>query len=182
MSATGIERVAVNGSRRFAEHGFTSLRRSAEHGFTSLKRSAEHGFTLVEMMVVLVIMGLASATVLLAMPDPRGDLRADGERFAARAKAAQDAAIIEAREMALWVNGSGYGFERRERGQWVPVSDRPFRQEAWPEGATVSAGAGGSGRTAFDTTGLAEPLNVTLSRDGASIAITIGADGSIHVG
>ena len=108
MSATGNRRSAgFTAFRRSAEHGFMSFRRSAEHGFMSFKRSAEHGFTLVEMMVVLVIIGLASATVLLAMPDPRGDLRGDGERFAARAKAAQDSAIIEAREMALWVTGSG---------------------------------------------------------------------------
>lgn len=37
--------------------------------------SAERGFTLVELLVTLVILGLASAAVVLAMPDPRGELR-----------------------------------------------------------------------------------------------------------
>ena len=51
-------------------------------------------------MVVLAIIGLVSGAVVLAMPDPRGRLRDDAERFAARARAAQDKAVIEARPVA----------------------------------------------------------------------------------
>src|SRR3954464_6125538 len=40
------------------------------------------GFTLVELMVVLVIIGLASAAVILTLPERGGSLFAEAERFA----------------------------------------------------------------------------------------------------
>jgi general secretion pathway protein H len=154
----------------------------AEGGFTPLRRYAEHGFTLVELLLVLAIIGLSSAAVMLAMPDPRGNLRDDAERFAARAHAAQDAAVIEARDMALWVSSSGYGFERRERGRWQPLTQKPFRAESWPSGAQALVGEAGRARIRFDTTGQAEPLDVTLVRGDGRVSISIAADGTIHVG
>src|SRR3546814_20686015 len=60
------------------------------------------GFTLVELMVVLVILGLASAAVVMTIPDPGGGLRADMQRFAARLSAARDRAIVAARPLHVW--------------------------------------------------------------------------------
>ncbi|OYW84466.1 MAG: hypothetical protein B7Z20_10765, partial [Sphingobium sp. 32-64-5] len=67
---TGPRRVAAAG--RAVRQGFGSLRHSAQQGFTFAKRSAQQGFTLVELMVVIAIIGFASAAVMLAIPDPRG--------------------------------------------------------------------------------------------------------------
>uniref|UniRef100_UPI003CCBB371 GspH/FimT family pseudopilin n=1 Tax=Edaphosphingomonas laterariae TaxID=861865 RepID=UPI003CCBB371 len=167
--------------RRFAEHGFTPVRRFAQHGFTPVRRSAEHGFTLVELMVVIAIIGLLTGAVVLAMPDPRGDVRHEAERFAARARAAQDAAIIEAHEMALWVSADGYGFEQRDRRGWRPIDEKPFEDRRW-EGAQAIVGDAGRARVIFDTTGFSEPLDVTLVRDSARATVRIEGDGTIHVG
>ncbi|AGH47794.1 general secretion pathway protein H [Sphingomonas sp. MM-1] len=167
--------------RRSAEHGFRSLRRSAEHGFTPVRRSAEHGFTLVELMVVIAIIGILTGAVVLAMPDPRGDLRDQAERFAARVRAAQDAAVIEAHEMALWVTADGYGFERRERRGWRRLDERPFDDRDW-EGAQAIVGDAGRARVIFDTTGLSEPLDLALVRNGTRVTVHIDADGTIDVG
>ncbi len=143
--------------------------------------SAERGFTLVELMVVMAIIGLASAAVVLAMPDPRGDLRADAERFAARAHAAQDAAVIEARDMALWVRAGGYGFERYERGHWRKLDDKPFGPQIWSGGTQALVGEAGAARVVFDTTGAGAPLDVTLVRDAQKVRIHLDADGTIRV-
>jgi general secretion pathway protein H len=144
-------------------------------------RPARRGFTLVELMVVLVIIGLTSVVVMLAMPDPRGELRHDAERFAARIHAAQDKAIVDARDMALVVDPAGYAFEQRARGGWVPVDDRAFARLAWSEGTQALVGRAGQGRAVFDVTGLSEPIDVTLLRDGRRVAVSVGADGAVHV-
>ena len=192
-SATGNKRAAslaprphsaehgFGSSCRSAQHGFDPLCRSAEHDFDSSRHSAEHGFTLVELMVVLAIIGLVSGAVVLAFPDPRGDLRADAERFAARAHAAQDKAVIEARDIGLLVSSDGYGFERRDRGVWRTLTDKPFEQRHWAKGATALVGEAGQARALFDPTGLVEPLDVTLMRDNARVTVRIGADGTVRV-
>ena len=84
--------------------------------------------------MVLTIVGLMAAAVVLAMPDPRGSLTSDAERFAARAKAAQDRAIVDASGMAVRLTPIGYGFDRRVDGQWRPLDAKPFADQAWSEG------------------------------------------------
>jgi general secretion pathway protein H len=136
----------------------------------------ESGFTLVELMVVLVILGLAATAVVLAMPDPGGSLQAEAERFAARAKAARDAAIVESRPIALRVDAGGYVLLRRSGGEW-----RPGPRHDWSEGTEVEARGVAAGGTRFDSTGLADPLTVSLRRRGREVAVLIGQDGRVHV-
>lgn len=142
-----------------------------DSGFTSLRRSAEHGFTLVELMVVIVIIGLAASVVVLAMPDPGGGVAAEAERFAARAKAARDMAIVEARPAMLDVDATGYRVSRRLRGEW-----RPGEHYEWTVGTQAAGGA-----TRFDSTGLARPTTLVLSRGGREARVEIRGDGTVHV-
>ena len=135
-----------------------------------------NGFTLVELMVVLVIIGLAATAVMLAMPEPGGSLEAEEERFAARAKAARDAAIVEARPVALRVDADGYVVSRRRDGEW-----RPEARQLWAEGTEAESAGPRPGATRFDSTGLAEPLRLTLRRRGREVAVDIAQDGGVHV-
>lgn len=139
-----------------------------------LKRN---GFTLVELLIVLVILGLMSSVVVMAMPDPRGSVTADAERFAARAKAAQDKAVIDARAVSIRVGPDGYGFETREQGEWRPLAAPPFVDARWGEGTQ----AAGGGRIVFDPTGIAEPAAVTLVRGEDRATVSIRYDGQIDV-
>ena len=139
------------------------------------------GFTLVELMVVITVIALASAAAVLAMPDPRGRVFNEAARFATRAKAARDVAVVEGMPVSLWVTPGGYGFDRRAGGVWTPLADKPFRLEQWRDGTRAAIG-GARQRIVFDPTGLADrPLSVRLTRDRASVTARIDANGQARV-
>jgi general secretion pathway protein H len=180
-SAAGSKQAGFTPVRPHAEHGFTPVRRYAEHGFTPVRRYAEHGFTLVELMVVVTVIALASAIAVLATPANRG-AHEEAARFAVRARAAHDLAIVGGRPTALWVTGGGYGFDQRVDGGWVPLADKPLRVERWDERTRVSTGAAGRLRVTFDTTGMADrAAELRLTRGDDVASVVIASDGSVAV-
>ena len=143
----------------------------------------ERGFTLIELMVVLTIIGFISAAVILAIPDPRGRVIEDADRFAARVAAARDEAVVTARPMGVWVSASGYGFQRRDAGQWVAMEDKPFVTANWKGGTRALVGKDGRQQIGFDGTGLpTDPLTVTLAREGERVSVTVDMAGKVMVG
>lgn len=145
--------------------------------------SNERGFTLVEMMVVIAIIAVATAIVMLTMPDPRGHVIRDAEKFAARAHAARDDAILQSRDMRIWVTPAGYGVERRRQGQWLALTDRPFAPATWSDGTGALIGTAGRAQIAFDATGAAaSPVTVTLVRESERATVTVSSNGDIRVG
>ncbi|HEY1145451.1 MAG TPA: GspH/FimT family pseudopilin [Allosphingosinicella sp.] len=153
----------------------------ASHGPPPREISGRNGgFTLVELLIVMTLIGLLSAAVVIAMPDPRGSLVDEAERFAARAKAAQDKAVLSGTGMAIRVTRVGYGFDRREQGAWRPLAAKPFVDTAWGEGAEAATGAGVM-RIVFDSTGIVEPARVTLVRGSEHAVVAFDQDGGIDV-
>ena len=142
------------------------------------RQGCERGFTLIELMVVLAIVGVMSAVVVLAMPDPRGRLVDEAERFAARTIAARDNAIITAHATRVAVDTDGYRFEQRRGGTWQNIAEKPLKQVSWTDGTKASAV-----KVKFDPTGLAAPpARITLQRGDERVDIAIGTDGGVHVG
>ena len=125
------------------------------------------GFTLVELMVVIVIIGLAAAAVMLTLPERGGSLAAEAERFAARAKAARDGAILDSRASSVAIGPAGYDVVER----------RGTAHYDWAEGTRAEL----SGRIRFDPPGLAEPARLMLHRSNRDAAVDIGEDGEIRV-
>lgn len=134
-------------------------------------------------MVVLTIIGFISAAVVLAIPDPRGRVVEDADRFAARVAAARDEAIITARPIGVWVSAAGYGFQRREGAGWTALEDKPFVTGNWKGGTRAIVGKDGKQQIAFDGTGMpTDPLSVTLAREGERISVTVDMAGKVAVG
>lgn len=153
-----------------------------KHGFTSSWRSAEHGFTLVELMVVLAILALASTAVILTVRPGEGSADAQAAQFARRVAALRDRSVIEGRSYGLWVTASGYGFEQRSDGQWQPLAETRLSQRNWDAGTTVAANGAAQARLAFNRIGLpARPLTLELRTGGDSATIRIDASGDVVV-
>lgn len=145
-------------------------------------RLRERGFTLVELMIVLAIIGLASGVVMMTMPDPRGRLVDSAERFAARARMARDGAVVGGREVNLVMDPAGYAFEERRQGGWQPSQQRGFQRTGWGEGVGMSIGREARKSVVFDSTGLAsEPVTLTLRRGGEQVNVSILQNGNVHV-
>jgi general secretion pathway protein H len=129
-----------------------------------MKRS---GFTLVELMVVIVIVGLAAAMVVLAIPERGGSLISEAERFAARAKAARDGAILDSRSATVAVGPDGYEIGAAHYD--------------WVEGTRSEWIGGREGRVRFTATGLADPAQLVLRRGERTVAVRIGEDGNVQI-
>ncbi|PZU55685.1 MAG: type II secretion system protein GspH [Brevundimonas sp.] len=135
------------------------------------------GFTLVELMMTLVVIGLAAGAVVLSMPDPRPAVGETAERFAARLVRAREEAILTNRMVSASTDAQGYAFARFDGDAWTPL-DGPFAPQAW--GEDVRAPRRGV-RIVFDETGGAEPAQVELSREGQVVSVRVDAAGEVAV-
>lgn len=96
-----------------------------------IARAGQSGLTLVELLVVIVILALASTVVLLTAPPSRPPVRDEAERFAARLQLALDEAIAAQRPMRVKIDARGYAFEALQpetreqetpKDRWGPVA------------------------------------------------------------
>ncbi|NWG92695.1 MAG: GspH/FimT family pseudopilin [Parvularculaceae bacterium] len=101
-----------------------------------IERPRERGLTLVELLVVIVILALASSVVLLNAPPSRPKVKEDAERFAARLALAMDEAIATGGVMRISIDAKGYQFERMQAGEWTPLDDdRIFGRRDFDKGS-----------------------------------------------
>ena len=143
-------------------------------------RKDERGFTLVELMVVLVVLAVASAAVIMTMPPRDGGVQAAAVRFAARTAAARDQAVMTGRPTGVWLSPSGYGFEQQRDGRWQPITSGTFREADWGEGIRMKTGDARASRVRFDSVGMpSQEMLVELSSGDQSRQVRIGQSGDI---
>lgn len=100
----------------------------------------EAGLTLVEMLIVLVIIGVAAGAVALSVGavTRAPNVETEARRLATRLQAAADDAMLGDRTMAFTVEKDGYGFATLTNGGLVPRTDEALGFHRLPAGITVT--------------------------------------------
>ncbi|WP_267268339.1 type II secretion system minor pseudopilin GspH [Pseudomonas protegens] len=146
--------------------------------------SKQQGFTLIELMVVLVIIGIASAAVGLSIsPDPLQTLRKDAEGLAQLLQVAQAEARADGRPITWRATAKGYSFSRREdEGSGIDDfrHDRQLRPRQWQSPA-LQVHIEPRQRLVLNAEWINPPLQVVLSDGQNSLRVERSASGQLRV-
>lgn len=83
----------------------------------------ERGFTLLEIMLVIFLIGLASAGVVQTFATAsEPPAKKAAQDFLTRFAQFKDRAGIEGQTLGVLIDPPGYQFMQRHHGQWLPVS------------------------------------------------------------
>ena len=134
----------------------------------------DEGFSLIELMVVLVILGLATALVIVSIPSSSRNVFAEAQRLAARTHSARESAVIEARPHALRLARTGYALSRRVGREWHETA-----RFSLPEEVTIANTPDLAIR--FEPTGLAQAARVVLEGGGRRVSVVVSPDGTVRV-
>jgi len=105
-----------------------------------VRARASSGFTLVEMMIVLVIIGIASAGVALSVGSltRAPSVESEARRLATHLQAAADDAMLGDRTIAFTVEPHGYGFATVTGKELVARTDPAMAFHTLPAGMVVT--------------------------------------------
>jgi len=140
--------------------------------------------TLIEVMMVVFIIGLATGLVVLTLPPNPTPEQSDARVFAQNLSTAQDQAILSGQPVGLFLHRDGYTLQSWRAGRWEPVNGganlsrgtqldfRGGEREAPPEGWP---------HYIFDPTGVSLGADFQVRGRSERIDIVVNTNGEVQV-
>lgn len=140
------------------------------------------GFTLVELLVVLTLIGLASSAVLLTLPDDDDTAFRQADALGLSLQRARDEAVLTGRGVQVSVDASGYRFSRQDFQRWQPLDAAPLVARTWSGGVhAVMPDRQAQVGFRFDPTGAAERQSVTLVHGKTQVRVAVDVAGEVEI-
>lgn len=91
------------------------------------------GFTLLELLVVLVVISIATGLIVVrGTPGDSRYLQAQSEKLSQILRIAQQQALLKSRTIRFSLLKDGFQFEQNEADRWLPITEEPLlRPRKW---------------------------------------------------
>ncbi|MEM8616808.1 MAG: GspH/FimT family pseudopilin [Pseudomonadota bacterium] len=145
---------------------------------------ADAGMTLVEIMVVVFIIGLASTLVVLNLPRGASPAQRAAEGLQTQLIRWQDQAILSGAPIGLVVEEERYSAAIWRRGDWQafgPVTALERQLRLTPEDIETQLAAANGPSIVFDPTGVTPSARFRLAGQGEVFIISLTDDGDVRV-
>lgn len=142
--------------------------------------SSDAGFSLVEVLMSVFIMALATSVIILTRPPPPDAMSVEVEQFQDMLEATTDKAILTGAPTGIRLSAEGYSQLVWREGEWVNISNQVVKL---PDGASLEILQRGEDQTGPDIEmsplGDVSPVQVNLAMRGRYLLLSIDAEGSI---
>ena len=150
-----------------------------------MKRRSSHqdGFTLIELLTVLVIIGLMTSVVVLAVPKKKSGFEKQSQAMYRQFTHAAESAIIGGKPQAFGFYEDAYLFYEFDGRDWVVVSEDPWPDDLniqfFKEDIEIELPEEPVPIVVFEPVGLSTPFSLWL--EGAEDGMIVSSEGDGRV-